>query len=519
MKRRLNRLLLLLFLLLAPAAYAQDKPVIEPYDAWFVMKMGGDKAGHMHVTLKQVGDQIISTSQMNLAVKRGNAELKIEQSSRFVETLDFEPISTQNTMKLATMSQQQKLEFKDDKWLLTSTVAGQSSTQQIDPPAEDWLTPGALHKHMQAAIERGEDRISVRTLDLSVGVKPVQIQMKRGETADIEVFGRTVPATLWTMTMDTLPGVAIEQWSDAQGQPVRQVMPLMPGMEIEMLLADKQLATAEFDAPEMLSASLITPDKPIENPRKLKRAVFELVAEDLKKNIGDTVPNAGYQTTEWIDDNTLRITIDLDKPTFPERFEVSDATLSATSMLNFEEEVIQKLIRETIDLGMIQELAKKPTLRFAYEAERNAAKKLRDFVRDHIETKDLSVGFASASETARTKQGDCTEHACLLAAMLRGAGIPSRTVTGLVYADQFAGREGVFGFHMWTQAWLADGGEQHRWVDLDAALPGAVNGLDATHIALSTSAMQDDESFNELVSMLPLMRGLSIEVKQTEYRE
>jgi len=520
MKRHRNRLITLLALLLAVfGVHAQDTPTFEPYEAWYVLKLGGQKAGHMHTKLYEEDGKLVTASDTILAIKRGEAELRIEQRSEFIETADYQPIRSTSAMKLALMDSKQVIDFTGEQWSVTATNAGQTTETTMDPPKIDWLTPGGVAAYTKQAIENGDQTIKLTTLDPSMGVQPVTVEMKRGESRDIEVFGKVIPATKWITTTSATPGIEIEQWTDADGQPVKQSIPLMPGMEVEMLLADKELATAEFDAPEMLAASLIEPDKPIENPRKLKRAVFEIVSKDLKENVGDAVPNAGYQTTKWIDDDTLRITIDLDKPTFPERFEVSDATLSATSMLNFEDEVIQKLIKETVDLRMIEELAKKPTLRFANEAERNAAKKLRDFVREHIEAKDLSVGFASASETARTKQGDCTEHACLLAAMLRGAGIPSRTVTGLVYADQFAGREGIFGFHMWTQAWLIGDDEKQRWVDLDAAAPGQVNGFDATHIALSTSAMKDGESFNDMVTLLPLMQGMEIRVIETKWAD
>jgi len=520
MKRQIHSIFLLFALLFAASfVRAEDTQAFESHEAWYVLKLGGAKAGHMHTKLYKEDGKLVTQTDMILAIKRGENELRIEQRGRFVETMDHEPIRSTSSMKLALMASEQVIDFTGDQWVVTATNAGQTTEAKMDPPKANWLTPGGVAAYTKQAIENGDETIKVTTMDPSMGIKPVTVEMKRGVSKDIEVFGRVIPATQWAVTMSAVPGVEIEQWTDENGQPVRQMIPMMPGMEVEMLLADKALALAEFDAPEMLASSLITPDKTIKNPRKLKRAVFELVAEDLKKNIGDTVPNDGYQRTQWVDVNTLRITIDLDKPTLPERFQVSDATLSASSMLNFEDEAIKKLVEQTVDLRMIQELAKKPTLRPAYKAQRNAASKLRDFVRDHIEAKDLSVGFASASETARTKQGDCTEHACLLAAMLRGAGIPSRTVTGLVYADQFAGREGVFGFHMWTQAWLTGDDERPRWLDLDAAAPGEVNGFDATHIALATSAMKDSESFNDMVTMLPLMQGMEIKVIETQWAE
>ncbi|UPG93073.1 transglutaminase-like domain-containing protein [Luteibacter aegosomatissinici] len=76
----------------------------------------------------------------------------------------------------------------------------------------------------------------------------------------------------------------------------------------------------------------------------------------------------------------------------------------------------------------------------------------------------------------RSRRGDCTEHAVLLAALARSLGIPTRVVTGLVYNDRFGGVDHVFVPHAWVQAWL-DG----YWVSFDSA-----QGVyDTTHIALA----------------------------------
>ncbi len=56
-------------------------------------------------------------------------------------------------------------------------------------------------------------------------------------------------------------------------------------------------------------------------------------------------------------------------------------------------------------------------------------------------------------------RGDCTEHAVMLAAMMRASGIPSRVVIGLTYSDQASAMIG----HMWTEAWI-DG----HWIPYDS---------------------------------------------------
>ena len=40
--------------------------------------------------------------------------------------------------------------------------------------------------------------------------------------------------------------------------------------------------------------------------------------------------------------------------------------------------------------------------------------RLRKFVGNYVSTKNLNVGFASASEVCRTREGDCSEHGVLL---------------------------------------------------------------------------------------------------------
>ena len=124
-----------------------------------------------------------------------------------------------------------------------------------------------------------------------------------------------------------------------------------------------------------------------------------------------------------------------------------------------------------------------------------------------LKKKNFSTALASAAEVAKNLEGDCTEHACLLAAMLRTHRIPSRVVVGLVYAERF----GAFGGHMWTEAWL-DG----KWVPLDGTL--GAGGIGGGHIKLADSDL-GDEGPAPVTSFLPLMNLLSnvkIEIVRVE---
>jgi transglutaminase-like putative cysteine protease len=129
---------------------------------------------------------------------------------------------------------------------------------------------------------------------------------------------------------------------------------------------------------------------------------------------------------------------------------------------------------------------------------------MEKYVHDRMQKKDFSTALASAAEVARSLQGDCTEHAVLLAAMLRARNIPSRIAVGLVYIEALA----AFGGHMWTEALLGD-----RWVPLDATLGTGEAGIGAAHIKLADASFADSGPA-PMTTFLPLLRVLGrIELK------
>jgi transglutaminase-like putative cysteine protease len=147
-----------------------------------------------------------------------------------------------------------------------------------------------------------------------------------------------------------------------------------------------------------------------------------------------------------------------------------------------------------------------------------AAHRIERFVRAYITKKDLNIGFASAEETAKSREGDCTEHAVLCAAIGRAAGLPTRCVLGFGYippgvdeptvGDAKGSDTGIFGFHMWAEAWIGP----DEWVPMDAAL----DGFDVGHIAITKTALEEINPLADLnLPILQLMQDLKIDVLKT----
>lgn len=111
-----------------------------------------------------------------------------------------------------------------------------------------------------------------------------------------------------------------------------------------------------------------------------------------------------------------------------------------------------------------------------------ASVKLADHVYRRLQ-KAYGASADRASEVLAAGKGDCTEHAILFVALARAAGIPARTVHGLVYARYDDGVPALY-WHAWAE--VQSGGE---WIALDPTFGQAV--ADATHLALGGDTQVD----------------------------
>ena len=120
-----------------------------------------------------------------------------------------------------------------------------------------------------------------------------------------------------------------------------------------------------------------------------------------------------------------------------------------------------------------------------------AALKIKDWVYKEI-AKEPTVSIPNALEVLRTKKGDCNEHTVLFNALARAAGIPAKTVVGVVYL------RGAFYYHAWSEVWLGE------WVSLDSVLNQFP--ADVTHVKFLEGGI------DRQIDILQLIGNLKIEV-------
>jgi transglutaminase-like putative cysteine protease len=157
--------------------------------------------------------------------------------------------------------------------------------------------------------------------------------------------------------------------------------------------------------------------------------------------------------------------------------------LAATPQANADAPEIRRLAREVVG-----------DARGAYEA----ARRLSDYVYRTLE-KAYGASHDRASDVLAAGKGDCTEHAVLLVALARSAGIPARSVHGLVYAQYEDGHHALY-WHAWAE--VRSAGE---WIAMDPTFGQPV--ADATHVALGSGTQVDS------VGLLGALRVVSAEAR------
>ncbi len=472
----------------------------QEYERYAVVLINDQRVGFSRESGTVVDQTLVTSTEMVLRIARFDDELRVSIVTEFVESLDGEPISMRSTTDMGGSETTEAYVWKGDKVVHTTINSTRRTVREQDAPAGVWLTPGEVSEFVSKRIEAGADSVVYSTIDPSTGLDRVLNTLTREGTQDIEILGETVTAVRWTVVQSIMPDLKMVNFTDAAGQTLRSEMPF-GGLNMVMVHTTREDALKDVPAVEVMGSTLVKPKGTIESPRTRRRAVYRLSSQVAGQTLPD-FPSTGSQRVEQLDSGDLRVTIDLDRPLDADPADAEDERYTrATTAADSTDEAVRALVKRA--------LAGTPD-----DASSAAkAEAMRRFVFRFITDKQLGIGFASASQVAQNPAGDCTEHAVLLAAMLRAAGIPSRAANGLIFVDQFGDGQEVFGYHMWTQALVTD--EQGRlvWKDFDASWP---NAMDATHITTSVTDLADDTMLDSYAHIARLLGVLAIEVEQAQ---
>lgn len=416
-----------------PAAAEGD---VEPREEWFGVYQGTHKIGHGHRVTTRTAQGYRFEDDTDLAL----AMLGMPQALRTSTVADtdadfalrhfrFTLVSPAATFTASGTSDGHRLEIR----------YGDEAAPLVIPLAEPIALPTTLRPRIVAAHGVPGTRYTESILS------PLTL---RKETITITVEGHeTIDGQDALRIAEEHQGLRAHAWLAPDGSVLREEA--MLGFVLKREPRNTALAGIDTSAPlDIAVAARIPLDGTIANPRELGALALRVSGEAADR-IPDDPPR--QQRTG----NVLHVVREADPGAGATTDDAAAADFAAPSPFI-----------ESDDPAVVARA------RAIVASEPDAAAKARRiirWVRENL-TQEPSLTVPSARDVLRARRGDCNEHAVLVAALARAAGIPARVVAGAVYAGD------GFYYHAWDELWLG------RWVSADAVF--AQLPVDATHVKL-----------------------------------
>lgn len=474
-------------------ATPQQAPAEQPWkvteERWFEMLLGGKPCGYSRELVETREGLVRSSNESELRLGRMGQGVVVRSRAVFVETAEGKPVEAAVVKETGAAPVRTRWLFNADTLDVVDEQDGHTKARRVPLPDAGWLTPAKAREFVRRRVAGGADSLEYRTLDPEGGPEAVRVQSKRTGAGTYDLAGKRVPTSVWESRNSLMATPSVEELA-ADGVLVRSRTDLGVGV-LEARLSTKERATASKGSVEVMARTFVTLK---EDGSRLPSARTATLRLSLDGAVLRDLPSAGSQRFARVDERSGTLEIAVDSPQPAERGEETDARYTRSSVMVDSENPRVRALADQALKGVGDD----PMRRVAA---------LRSAVARHLTRKNLASGFATASEAAATRAGDCTEHAVLLAACLRHAGIPSRVASGLLYVPRMEGARNAFGWHMWTQA-LVNG----RWVDADAVLPPDGPLSHAGHILVMTSPAEGSGLDSELARLVEMIGTLRIEV-------
>jgi len=438
-----------------------QQPQITDQVQWMALFLAGKKSGHATTQRSVLNNIVTTTVTMQMQINRGGSVISMKSIEQSVETTDGQALSFSSVTEQGADSVVINGIVSSAGILDIEIISsGQKLTQQ-----QTWNPQYLLYEGQRLlAVKQGSvpgSKYQYQAYMIgALQVAPTKVVI--GETKALDLMGAV--QSLTEVSQQMLMGDSYMQmtaYMDQNMELKKVIMPMM-GSSMEMIASTEQYALSPNQPSDFFTATFTRSPLAISPKQAQDTLQYSIHIDSDSEKV--RFPSTAEQLVSRVNGAT-QLTIS------PLKGDVGSYPYLGKDRAVIEYLQPNRWVQS--DNQQIITLAKQ-----AVEDSRTAtaaAKNIERFVRSYISEKNLSVGYASAVEVLKSRQGDCTEHALLLTAMLKAVGIPARVATGLAYVDNFAKERQTFVPHAWAQAYI-----EGQWRSYDAAL----NGFDSGHILL-----------------------------------
>ncbi len=440
--------------------------ITENREEWWGVFYRGEKIGYASQTItpKPKGYTLRDQSVLNLnllgTIQPATTRLDMEANEDWIlERFEFELNSKE--IRFGARGS-----VRDNKLALEVDSGGHKSAHEITLTQAPYLLAALKPYVVTQQLETGK-KFFFSTFDPSTLSQQVTTVVIEGRE-QVRVGDRTEPAI---KLRQSYRGISVVSWVDGQGRTLKEESPAGLSIVRQGLREAKNLPSRGMSL-DMVAQTAIPVATPIENAPTKQTLRLRLSGVRL----GNFQLTGGRQR---LDGDRLEIRREELKQVGA-HIPVTEARLQSelqpTPFLQSDHPNIRALSAQIL------------------QGETNAlrgALKIKDWVHKEI-AKEPTVSIPNALEVLRTKKGDCNEHTVLFNALARAAGIPAKTIVGVVYL------RGAFYYHAWSEVWLGE------WVSIDSVLNQFP--ADVTHIKFLEGGI------DRQIDILQLIGNLKIEV-------
>ncbi len=474
---------------------AAEPAAVQDREVWDVYLMQGKRIGYGYTTIRQgvaAGQQVVSTESLNhLAVKRAGQTAEQDIRSKSTETPQGQLIRFESEMRMGPTPIRTVGQVHGDR-LDMETIGGGSTppTQSSIRWPPDGRGPVATEQSLWQRPMRPGERRTITTLMIGLN-----------QAAKVEMVAKDYqPTALLSGNYDLLrietvtrlaDGQKIEDtvWANRTGEILKTDSQAM-GLEIFRVSKAEALKSAGVAELDLLPSMLVKVDQPLPHAHRTTQVRYRVHLEG--GDPASVFPSGPTQAVKSIDPHTAEITVYAIRPGR------ADGNGHAPADPPTDDDLRPNSYLESDDPLIVADAKK------AAGGETDpwrVAMALERYVDREVKDKNFTQAFATAAEVAKSREGDCTEHAVFLAALCRARGIPARVAIGLVYVQG----SGAFGYHMWTEVYV-----DKRWIPIDATL--AQGGIGAGHLQIAHSTLKGAAAYRAFLPVAQVLGRLKIEI-------
>jgi hypothetical protein len=439
----------------------------ETMEEWWGVFYRGEQIGFASqvITPRTKGYKLQDRSMMNLnmlgTIQPTTTELEMDANEDWIlERFAFELRSKE--IRFSARGQ-----MNGTKLQLTVDSGGHQSSRELILRQAPYLLAALKPYVVTQQLETGK-KFLFSTFDPSTLSEQVTTVVIEGRE-QLHIADRTEPAV---RLRQSFRGISVISWVDGQGRTLKEESPAGFSIVRQEMSTAKNLPARAVSL-DLIAQTAVPVATKITDPQTQRALQLKLSGV----NLANFRLNGGRQK---LSQDQLEIRLEdlnqLSLPKIPVRDTRLASYLQPTPFLQTDHPKIQALVAQILNGE-----------RDGYRA----AIKIKDWIYKEI-AKQPTVSIPNALEVLQTRSGDCNEHTVLFNTLARAAGMPAKTVVGVVYL------RGAFYYHAWSEVWLGD------WVSLDSVLNQFP--ADVTHVKFL------EGEIDRQIEILQLIGNLKIEV-------